>query len=201
MPEAFFVRWFARIYGVLLYAWPREFRLAYGNEVRQVFRDRCTHVARAGDRAKILSFAMAVAADWATTALRERFEPLRSALASARKSPVRGFVAEWSMTILLYLFATTTLVQAYVIPTGSMESNLRVGDHMLVDKLTYANPGAVGAVVCRGGVSGRFRPDCWIPKPHRSLGYRRGYDCGASCSSLEIRILHELVWRTKRPWN
>ena len=28
----------------------------------------------------------------------------------------RGFVAEWTVTIVLLLFATTTLVQAFVIP-------------------------------------------------------------------------------------
>src|ERR1035441_4801160 len=49
------------------------------------------------------------------------------------------------MTILIFLFATTTLVQAYVIPTGSMESTLRVGDHMLVDRVAYSNPGSLGS--------------------------------------------------------
>jgi signal peptidase I len=44
----------------------------------------------------------------------------------------------------MYLFATTTLVQAYVIPTGSMESTLMVGDHMLVDRLAYADAGPLG---------------------------------------------------------
>ncbi len=48
------------------------------------------------------------------------------------------------MTVLMYLFAATTLVQAYVIPTGSMEGSLRMGDHLLVDRLTYANPGSFG---------------------------------------------------------
>ncbi len=48
------------------------------------------------------------------------------------------------MTVVMYLFATTTLVQAYVVPTGSMEGNLRVGDHMLVDRLAYADAGQVG---------------------------------------------------------
>jgi signal peptidase I len=48
------------------------------------------------------------------------------------------------VTILIYLFATTTMVQAYVVPTGSMEKNLRVGDHMLVDRMVYADPGSWG---------------------------------------------------------
>lgn len=56
----------------------------------------------------------------------------------------RGAIAEWTITILLLLFGTTTLVQAFVIPTGSMEDNLLIGDHLLVDELAYAPQGAVG---------------------------------------------------------
>src|SRR5579871_5114630 len=53
----------------------------------------------------------------------------------------RGFIAEWTVTIILLLFGTTTLVQAFVIPTGSMEDTLLIGDHLLVDKLAYAPSG------------------------------------------------------------
>jgi signal peptidase I len=55
----------------------------------------------------------------------------------------RGVIAEWTVTILLLLFGTTTLVQAFVIPTGSMEDTLLIGDHLLVDKLAYAPAGPV----------------------------------------------------------
>ncbi len=55
----------------------------------------------------------------------------------------RGTIAEWTVTILLLLFGTTTLVQAFVIPTGSMEDTLLIGDHLLVDKLAYAPEGAI----------------------------------------------------------
>jgi signal peptidase I len=55
----------------------------------------------------------------------------------------RGAIAEWTVTILLLLFGTTTLVQAFVIPTASMEDTLLIGDHLLVDKLAYAPAGAI----------------------------------------------------------
>jgi signal peptidase I len=61
-----------------------------------------------------------------------------------RKTEVsRGVIAEWTVTIILLLFGTTTLVQAFVIPTGSMEDTLLIGDHLLVDKLAYAPPGPI----------------------------------------------------------
>ncbi len=55
----------------------------------------------------------------------------------------RGFIAEWTVTIILLLFATTTLVQAFVIPSASMEDTLLIGDHVLVDKLVYAPAGPI----------------------------------------------------------
>jgi signal peptidase I len=55
---------------------------------------------------------------------------------------VRNFVAEWSLNILILLFGTTTLVQAFIVPTPSMETTVMVGDHLLVDKLSYAPPGS-----------------------------------------------------------
>jgi len=55
----------------------------------------------------------------------------------------RSFVAEWTVTIVLLLFGTTTLVQAFVIPSASMEDTLLIGDHVLVDKLTYSPDGRV----------------------------------------------------------
>jgi len=60
-----------------------------------------------------------------------------------RREPARNSIAEWAVTILLLLFGTTTLVQAFVIPTGSMEDTLLIGDHLLVDKLAYAPSGPV----------------------------------------------------------
>ena len=60
-----------------------------------------------------------------------------------RTEPIRNSVAEWTVTLLLLLFGTATLAQPFVIPTGSMEDTLLVGDHLLVDKLSYAPAGTI----------------------------------------------------------
>ena len=69
---------------------------------------------------------------------------------AAAEAPVheaRSGIAEWTVTILLLLFLTTFLVQAFVIPSGSMEDTLLIGDHVLVDKLAYAPSGVVSRVL------------------------------------------------------
>ena len=65
------------------------------------------------------------------------------AKAKPKRDPLRNSIAEWTVTIILLLFGTTTLVQAFVIPTGSMEQTLLIGDHLLVDKMAYAPSGPI----------------------------------------------------------
>ena len=55
----------------------------------------------------------------------------------------RDFINEWTINILILLFGTTTLVQAFIVPTPSMDATVLVGDHLLVDKLSYAPAGAI----------------------------------------------------------
>lgn len=59
-----------------------------------------------------------------------------------REKDSRHFLAEWAVTILILLFGTTTVLQAFVVPTGSMENTVLIGDHMFVDKLAYAPGGS-----------------------------------------------------------
>lgn len=55
----------------------------------------------------------------------------------------RAFIHEWTLNILILVFGTTTLLQAFIVPTPSMDSSVMVGDHLIVDKLSYAPPGAI----------------------------------------------------------
>jgi signal peptidase I len=68
---------------------------------------------------------------------------LRARISELTHDVHRGFIAEWAVTIVLLLFGTTTLVQAFVIPSASMVGTLLIGDHVLVDKLVYAPAGSV----------------------------------------------------------
>src|SRR5437867_8600358 len=55
--------------------------------------------------------------------------------------PVPRGIAEWTFNIIILIFATGTMAQPFVIPTSSMEDNLLVGDHLIVDRLAYAPAG------------------------------------------------------------
>jgi signal peptidase I len=57
--------------------------------------------------------------------------------------PLRGLLAEVTVLALVVMFATTTLFQPFIIPSGSMEDTLLTGDHVLVDRLAYSPSGPV----------------------------------------------------------
>lgn len=46
------------------------------------------------------------------------------------------------VTVLLALFATSFIVQAFKIPSASMEGTLMIGDHLLVNKFIFGGTGA-----------------------------------------------------------
>src|SRR5262245_57499077 len=51
-----------------------------------------------------------------------------------KKSVVREYFESIVIAVILALFVRTFVVQAFKIPTGSMENNLLIGDHLLVNK-------------------------------------------------------------------
>ena len=55
-----------------------------------------------------------------------------------RKSTAREYFESICVAVILALFVRTFIVQAFKIPTGSMENNLLIGDHLLVNKFAYA---------------------------------------------------------------
>jgi signal peptidase I len=54
-----------------------------------------------------------------------------------RKSVAREYFESIIVAVVLALFIRTFIVQAFKIPTGSMEQNLLIGDHLLVNKFVF----------------------------------------------------------------
>jgi signal peptidase I len=54
-----------------------------------------------------------------------------------KKSTLREYFESVVIAVILALFVRTFVVQAFKIPTGSMENNLLIGDHLLVNKFVY----------------------------------------------------------------
>jgi signal peptidase I len=59
-------------------------------------------------------------------------------MAAFKKSTGREYFESIVIAVILALFIRTFVVQAFKIPTGSMENNLLVGDHLLVNKFIFA---------------------------------------------------------------
>jgi signal peptidase I len=55
-----------------------------------------------------------------------------------RKSAIRDTFESLLVTVILAVFGTTFVLQAFKIPTGSMENTLLIGDHLLVNKFIFA---------------------------------------------------------------
>ncbi len=60
-----------------------------------------------------------------------------------QKSTLREYFESIVIAVILALFIRTFVVQAFKIPTGSMENNLLIGDHLLVNKFVLG-PSASG---------------------------------------------------------
>jgi signal peptidase I len=66
-----------------------------------------------------------------------------------KKSSLRDTFESLVVTVILAVFGTTFVIQAFKIPTGSMENTLLIGDHLLVNKFAFAY---------HSGVLARFLP-------------------------------------------
>ena len=53
---------------------------------------------------------------------------------------LREYVELFSETLIYVFFVMTFLIQSFVIPTGSMQNNILIGDHLLVNKVAYQRP-------------------------------------------------------------
>jgi signal peptidase I len=70
--------------------------------------------------------------------------------AEPAKSALREYFESAVVTVIMALFGMTFIVQAVKVPTGSMQNNILIGDHLLVNKFVFAGR--------PGGILGRLLP-------------------------------------------
>jgi signal peptidase I len=58
-----------------------------------------------------------------------------------KKSVAREYFESFVIAVILALFVRTWVFQAFKIPSGSMEPNLQIGDHLIVNKMVFAPEG------------------------------------------------------------
>jgi signal peptidase I len=58
------------------------------------------------------------------------------------QTTISEYLESLLVTVLLALFGTSFIVQAFKIPSASMESTLLIGDHLLVNKFVFGGTGA-----------------------------------------------------------
>jgi signal peptidase I len=68
---------------------------------------------------------------------KEPVQPSQDRPSAPPKSIIREYAEAFAIAIILALIIRTFLIQAYKIPSGSMEPTLLIGDHILVNKLIY----------------------------------------------------------------
>ena len=56
---------------------------------------------------------------------------------TVKKSTAREYFESIVIAVILALFVRTFVFQAFKIPSGSMENNLLIGDHLLVNKFVF----------------------------------------------------------------
>ena len=74
------------------------------------------------------------------------------------KSTVRQYAESLGVALILAVVLRSSFVEAYVIPSGSMEPTILVGDHILVNKMAYGLriPETIAGVHVPGLSSGKY---------------------------------------------
>lgn len=56
------------------------------------------------------------------------------------KSVLRDYFEQGLVTVVMALFLMTFIAQAVQVPTGSMQNNIHIGDHLFVNKFVFGEP-------------------------------------------------------------
>ncbi|MFD8524003.1 signal peptidase I [Streptomyces capillispiralis] len=105
----------------------------------------------------------------------ERRKLQRKVKRRRRRSAVKEIPLLIGVAVLIALVLKTFLVQAFVIPSGSMEQTIRIGDRVLVDKLTpwFGSTPQRGDVVVFKDPGGWLQGEQTAPKKDDPVGIKQ----------------------------
>lgn len=66
--------------------------------------------------------------------------PLTTTAGPPPKSIIRNYFEQGLMTVVIAIFLMTFVAQAVQVPTGSMQNNIHIGDHLFVNKFVFGQP-------------------------------------------------------------
>ena len=89
-------------------------------------------------------------------------------MADFRKSTLREYFESIVIAVILALFIRTFVVQAFKIPTGSMEETLLIGDHLLVNKFVFGPTESALRARAAADRHDQARATCWSSSIRKS---------------------------------
>jgi len=76
-----------------------------------------------------------------TLAPAQESQPVTKPEEHREETTLSEYLESLLVTVILALFGTTFIVQAFKIPSASMEGTLLIGDHLLVNKFIFGGTG------------------------------------------------------------
>jgi hypothetical protein len=142
-----------RVYRVLLYAYPNEFRRTYGVDMARVFDDRARELLVSHRRWTLASFVVYVVRDWIETVVRERLAALQE---SPAMTPMLVCLSLFSLAAGCWLALMESILRHPAFPQRIAIAALIVGQSALTLIAIAGSPRRVTRYIVGAGACALF---------------------------------------------